>query len=230
MPQLSRRIRALVADPVQRDRLESSLADLDAAHAVLAKWEAEPGLSEILEELYSRLISSFGSPSAVKGLRILDIACGSNSSRAPVQFHLRTSRGRQPIVSPTGDDFAAVFEPWFCRILQTLEADAVGVDQGDLSGETFEVHLLDLGMPGALDLFGSGTFDAVQDSRLFGSPEFRVQFPASDDRLAVAEEIVRQEARLLKPGGIVIHSDAAALVSRSGDQRKSSRIRHVPNT
>jgi len=43
-------------------------------------------------------------------------------------------------------------------------------------------------------------------SRLFGSPEFRSVYGAAYDR--VRAEITRQEARLLKPGGILIHSDA----------------------
>jgi hypothetical protein len=47
---------------------------------------------------------------------------------------------------------------------------------------------------------------------LFGSPEFTAQFPRSADRLQVAREIRRQERRLLKPGGILIHSDALDLV------------------
>lgn len=44
------------------------------------------------------------------------------------------------------------------------------------------------------------------ESRLFGSPEFRSVYGAAYDR--VRAEITRQEARLLKPGGILIHSDA----------------------
>ncbi len=212
--ELSRRIKALATEPRDRDRLAASLTDLDRSQHVLAKWAAEPGLADIVEELYGRLLAAFEELSEIEGMHVLDIACGSNSSRAPEEFHLRTARGRRPITSPTGDRFAAVFEPWFCRILQTLGAQPVGVDRGDLSGETFEAHRLDLGQPGALDVFPSRSFDAVQDSRLFGSPEFRAQFPNADDRLAVAKEIVRQENRLLKSGGVVIHSDARALMAK----------------
>jgi hypothetical protein len=39
-----------------------------------------------------------------------------------------------------------------------------------------------------------------------------MKFKRSADRLAVAAEIVRQEERLLKPGGIIIHLDARELV------------------
>jgi hypothetical protein len=107
-----------------------------------------------------------------------------------------------------------VFEPWFPRILLTLGAEPVGVDRGDLSGERFEAYNLDLGQPGALDFLPANSFDAVQDSRLFGSPEFRAQFPKAEDRLAVAREIVKQEVRLLKQEGKVIHSDARDLIRR----------------
>jgi SAM-dependent methyltransferase len=200
-------------------QLELSLQRLDGAHSLLAKWGREPGLADILEELYGRLLRAFNELGAVGGLRILDIACGSNSSRAPSQFHLRLPGGKRAIESSSSDDyFAAVFEPWFCRILETLEAQPVGVDRGDLSGETFEYYGLDLGRPGALDILPSGSFDAVHDSRLFGSPEFRAQFPAADARLAIAREIAQQESRLLKPGGVIIHSDAQTLVGRASQR------------
>ena len=53
-----------------------------------------------------------------------------------------------------------------------------------------------------LNFLPDASFDGVQDSRLFGSPEFTAQFPDSSGRLAVAQELVRQERRLLKPGGV----------------------------
>jgi hypothetical protein len=81
-----------------------------------------------------------------------------------------------------------------------------------LEGETFTHYHVDLGRLGALDFLPSHSFDAIQDSRLFGSPEFTAQFPNRTDRLSVAREIVTQEARLLRPGGLIIHSDAAALL------------------
>jgi len=62
------------------------------------------------------------------------------------------------------------------------------------------------------ELGADHSFDGIQDSRLFGSPEFTAQFPNQADRLKVAQEIRRQEKRLLKTNGIVIHSDADALL------------------
>jgi len=73
-------------------------------------------------------------------------------------------------------------------------------------------YRVDLGKTGALDFLPERSFDAIQDSRLFGSPEFTTEFPHEADRLKVAFEIVRQEQRLLKTDGIIIHSDASALM------------------
>jgi hypothetical protein len=103
-----------------------------------------------------------------------------------------------------------------CRILLELGADPVGVDFGDLEHEAFTHHRVDLARPGALDFLPSRSFDALQDSRLFGSPEFTAQLPDRSDRLQIAREIARQEQRLLVPGGLIIHSDAAAMLRSTG--------------
>ena len=52
----------------------------------------------------------------------------------------------------------------------------------------FEHYPVDLGVPGALDFLPDHSFDAVQDSRLFGSPEFTTQFPNPADRLTAADK------------------------------------------
>lgn len=100
-----------------------------------------------------------------------------------------------------------MFEPWFARLLLELGAEPVALDAGDLEGERFEHHRVDLGRPGALDFFPDGSFDGVQDSRLFGSPEFRKAYPRRRDHERVRTEIARQERRVLKRRGVLIHSD-----------------------
>jgi hypothetical protein len=101
-----------------------------------------------------------------------------------------------------------------CRLLLELGARPVGIDIGDLAGEAFENHRVDLGVPGALDFLAAGSFDAIHESRLFGSPEFRAAHAPATER--IRREIHRQERRLLRPGGILIHSDG-----RPGSRRST---------
>jgi len=161
---------------------------LDTRHRLASKIAAEPHIEAILTEFVGRLSDAFGSLTTVRDQAVLDIACGSNSSRSPVT-------GRR----------TAEFEPWMCRLLLELGARPVGIDIGDLADETFEHHRVDLGVPGALDFLVTGSFDAIHESRLFGSPEFREAHAAAAER--VRREIHRQERRLLRPGGVLIHSD-----------------------
>ncbi len=152
-----------------------------------------------MTEFVGRLIDAFGSLAAIRDRTVLDIACGSNSSRSPV------TGKRTP-----------EFEPWMCRLLVELGARPVGIDIGNLEGEAFEHHRVDLGVPGALDFLATGSFDAVHESRLFGSPEFRAAHGSAAER--IRREVHRQERRLLRPGGILIHSDG-----RPGGDRERSR-------
>ena len=174
----------------QRELLVRALELLDERHQLGRKVAREPELASILEEFIDRLLRAFGSLARVKGKRILDIASGSNSSR-----------------SPTTGKKTAMFEPWFARLLLELGAEPVALDGGDLDGERFEHHRVDLGTPGALDFLAAASFDGVQDSRLFGSPEFRKAYPRRRDHERIKAEIARQERRVLKPDGVVIHSD-----------------------
>jgi len=197
-----------------RDKLELGrlIGALDTRYSLLRKFDREPGVEQILEQMLQRLTACFGSLWNIRGKRILDVPCGSNTSKAPAIMHVKTALGTIRL-GGRHKGYTPLFEPWFCRMLLLLGADPVGVDFGDLEGEQFEHHAVDLGQPGALNFMPDASFDAVQDSRLFGSPEFTAQFPKKVDRLAVAQELVRQEKRLLKPGGVIIHSDAEALLS-----------------
>jgi SAM-dependent methyltransferase len=209
---LAGRLTTLLHDP--RDKLELGrlIGALDTRFALMRKFEQEPGVEQILEQMIDRLAASFGSLWNIRGKRILDVPCGSNTSRAPAIVHVKTPLGAIKLGS-RWKGYTPLFEPWLCRMLLLLGAHPVGVDFGDLDGEAFEHYAVDLGRSGALDFLPDDSFDAVQDSRLFGSPEFTAQFPKKVDRVAVARELVRQEHRLLKPGGVIIHSDAEALVN-----------------
>jgi hypothetical protein len=170
----------------------------------------EPEVEDILKQMSGRLARSYPNLTDVRNKRILDIACGSNSSKLPASSVLGSLFGGRSVRANRG--YTALFEPWFCRMLFELGAGPVGVDFGNLDGEVFVHYQVDLGEPGALDFLPDHSFDGIQDSRLFGSPEFTAEFPSQSERLKVAQEIVRQERRLLKPNGIMIHSDAMQLV------------------
>ena len=184
---------------------------LDDRYGLNSKMRKEPGVEEIITQMAGRLANSFGRLSQIQGKRILDIACGSNTSKAPALVHINTPFGRK-VSGRSSAGYTALFEPWFCRLLLELEANPVGVDFGDLEAELFTHYRVDLGKMGALDFIPDRSFDALQDSRLFGSPEFTAQFPNQADRLNIAREIVRQEQRILAPGGVIIHSDAHELL------------------
>lgn len=190
-----RRVTALGRTASDRALLGGALEELDVRYQLTAKTAVEPHLEAIMKEFIGRLLDAFGSLSAVAGQTVLDIACGSASSRSPVTG-VRT----------------AEFEPWMCRLLLALGAHPVGVDIGDLAGEAFEHHRVDLGVPGALDFLASGSCDAIHESRLFGSPEFRAAHASATQR--IRQEIHRQERRLLRPGGILIHSDGRRPATR----------------
>jgi len=185
---------SLARTRTERALLLRALEQLDERHQLERKITRDPELTSIVEQFIGRLQRAFGSLTRLKGKRILDIASGSNSSR-----------------SPTTGKRTAMFEPWFARLLLELGAEPVAVDGGDLDGERFEHHRVDLGKPGALDFLAAASFDGVQDSRLFGSPEFRRAYPRQRDHERIKTEIARQERRVLKPDGVVIHSDIPRL-------------------
>lgn len=193
-----RRLATVGRTPTDRALLSGAFDELDTRHGLAAKIADEPHLEAIMLEFVSRLTDAFGALTAIRGQIILDIACGSNSSRSPVSGRV-----------------TAEFEPWMGRLLLALGAHPVGVDIGDLTGEAFAHHRVDLGVAGALDSMATGSFDAIHESRLFGSPEFRAAHGAATAR--IRREIHRQERRLLRPGGILIHSD--------GRRRPTSRRR-----
>ena len=199
----------------EQDVFAATLKALDDQYELARKISREPGLKDIILQLTGRIYQAYEALILVKEKRILDIACGSNSSKAPSSVFVDTPFGERSIPASSSESYTAQFEPWFCRILLEIGADPVGIDLGDLEQETFEHYQIDLGQPGALNFLPDHSFDAVQDSRLFGSPEFTAQIPHKIDRLKVAAEIWNQEQRLLKANGIVIHSDAANLLGKT---------------
>jgi hypothetical protein len=197
-------------DPQDYLLIAMTIQALDNQYDLHKKLTREPGVADVIEQMAGRLANAFDRLSDLKGKRILDIACGSNTSKMPGSIYVNTPFGEISLGGSRG--YTALFEPWFCRMLFDLGARPFGVDFGDLEKEVFEHKRVDLAETGALAFLSRRSFDAIQDSRLFGSPEFTAQFPEPADRLSVAKEIVRQEKRLLKKGGVIIHSDAMELI------------------
>jgi hypothetical protein len=193
--------------PTDRSAIAETVRGLEDHYDLDRKIAKEPEVKAILKQMFKRLARSYPELPDLQNKRILDIACGSNSSKLPVDTPFGMLAYQR-----SKDEYTALFEPWFCRILFELGAVPVGIDFGDLEREVFAHYRVDLGKTGALDFLPDHSFDGIQDSRLFGSPEFTTQFPDPEDRLEVAREIVRQERRLLKADGIMIHSDAIVLL------------------
>ncbi len=209
-------LRKLWKDPQDQLVVAKAIQTLDARYDLRQKMAKESGIGDIIAQMVGRLAKSYPRVSDLRNKKILDIACGSNTSQMPALLRVNTPFGEISLKRHSGRGYTALFEPWFCRILFELEAVPVGIDFGDLEAEVFTHYQVNLGRPGALDFLPDRSFDGIQDSRLFGSPEFTAQFPNRIDRLKVASEILRQEQRLLKADGTVIHSDAIALLKRDG--------------
>lgn len=189
-----------------QERIAEVVQALKKNYGLEGKIAKEGEVEGIIKQMTGRLANAYPRLSDVRNKRILDIACGSNSSKLPSSFFLTSLFGGREVSANKG--FTALFEPWFCRMLLELGATPVGVDFGDLESEVFIHYKVDLGRPGALDFLPDHSFDGIQDSRLFGSPEFTAEFPSQVERLKVGQEIVQQERRLLKMDGIIVHSDA----------------------
>jgi hypothetical protein len=209
--QLIARLGTFWKDQQEQILVARTVQALDTRYNLGGKMATESGVEDIIQQMFGRLANSFGILSDIQDKKILDIACGSNTSKAPASLYINTPFGEKKI-GRASKGFTAQFEPWFCRILFELGANPVGIDFGDLDRELFVHYRADLGRIGALDFLPDRSFDAVQDSRLFGSPEFTAQFPDQADRVRIAQEIKRQEQRVLKPDGVTIHSDADALL------------------
>src|SRR5207248_898144 len=70
---------------------------LDVKYRLAEKMAQEPGLKDIIQQFIGRIEHAFGSLAHVKGRRILDIACGSNTSKAPESFFVNTPFGERTI-------------------------------------------------------------------------------------------------------------------------------------
>jgi hypothetical protein len=130
--------------------IAKTIRALDTRYNLLGKTRKEPGVEEIIQQMFGRLANSFERLSDIRNKKILEIACGSSTSKAPASLFIDTPFRRKTI-ERASKAYTAQFEPWFCRILFELGANPVGTDFGDLGSEVFVHYRVDLGKIGALD-------------------------------------------------------------------------------
>ncbi len=180
-------------------------------------------ISEKPLTLYPQLETTdgaFGGLDKLEGKKILDLACGSvideNSLRLMDRATSGDSMARQEIIKrgmydlythreedPVNPLGYRLYEPWFSRALLELGASPVGIDIGNLDGEEFEHHRVDLSQPGALDFLPDKSFDAVNLNGLFSSPQLESMTGESEvDKMK--EELKKQIRRILKADGQIL--------------------------
>jgi len=115
----------------------------------------------------------------VRGMRILDVACGSR-------------------MYP--DNNFGAHDPWMPRLLLELGAVPVGLDLADQVGERFEFHKVDLLVRDSLSFLTSGAFDSYH-VRSF--PTRKVAIAIGESGLSwpvVRANLLEHLTRALKPG------------------------------
>lgn len=96
--------------------------------------------------------------------------------------------------------FRRMFEPWLCRSLHELGVKIIGIDGGDMNGEEFKHHQINLWRRGALAIVEKDSIDLVNAHSLFGCPEV-------DSPRELADVLIPQVKRVLKPNGVFIYMD-----------------------
>ncbi len=112
----------LWANPGDQPRIAAALKALDDKYDLSLKMTREPGVQDILQQMAGRMAEAFSQLADILGKRVLDIACGSNTSRAPASLYINTPFGENRIENPNLDKYTAQFEPWFCRMLLEVGA------------------------------------------------------------------------------------------------------------
>src|SRR5215207_1387363 len=107
------KLKSLWKDDQDHALLVSTVRALDTRYDLNRKMTKEPGVEEIIKQMFGRLANSFERLSTIQNKKILDIACGSNTSRAPASLYINTPFGRKT-VGRSSKGYTAQFEPWFC--------------------------------------------------------------------------------------------------------------------
>src|SRR6266540_6226859 len=77
--------------------IANTIRILNTRYDLNGKMAKEPGVEEIIKQMFGRLANSFGRLSDTRNKKILDIACGSNTSKAPASLFIDTPFGKKTI-------------------------------------------------------------------------------------------------------------------------------------
>jgi hypothetical protein len=97
-------------DPRDQLCIAKTIRVLNAQYDLTNKIAKEPEVYEIIEQMIGRLAASFGNTINIQNKQILDIACGSNTSKAPASVHINTPFGQMKLGGPN-KGYTALFEP-----------------------------------------------------------------------------------------------------------------------
>lgn len=142
----------------------------------------------------------------VRGMRILDVACGS-------------------CLYP--DNNLGAHDPWMPRLLLTLGAIPVGLDLAEQVDERFESHRVDLLVRDSLAFLPSGSFDSYH-IRAF--PTKKVAQTISEAGLnwgQIRSHLLGHLARVLKPGCTPMRSFDAITDRYVGDNARPPMPPHM---
>lgn len=126
---------------------------------------------------------AFGSLEAVRGARIVDVACGSRLCDG-------NREGR--------------FDPWMSRALHRLGARPLGVDIALQWDEPFDSRVVDLTMPGALDFLETQSIDGYYVHGFPNTATLRAIERQGSTWESVRRSIEENLTRALRPTGTII--------------------------
>jgi hypothetical protein len=94
---LGTKLNRLWKDERDHALIAKTIEALNTRYNLTEKMSKEPGVEEIIKQMFGRLANSFERLSNIRDKKILDIACGSNTSKASASLYIDTPFGRKTI-------------------------------------------------------------------------------------------------------------------------------------
>ena len=141
----------------------------------------------------------------LKNKVIIDLGCGYIGGRDKTPEAKETTETEDPAEKDCRN------HPWFCRILYILGARPIGIDIGNMEGEEFQHHRLDLLEDNALRDFPAESADAVIADELFHSARL-IEMKIKNRKLPIKNlrrKLFPQIQGILKTKGFYLEEDAA---------------------